>query len=143
MTAKEFLEQARSAERSVQSIFEEVQRLRDLATNISPVYGKEAVSHSRSADRIPNAIERVMEAEERMNAEIDRMLIVKEEVRNVIARVPDPEQRFVLEQRYLNFHSWSSIAMEIGKQLRWTQELHGRGLVEVEKIIARVHNNAP
>lgn len=134
MTGQEFLNQAIIAERSVAARFEEVQRLRDTATSITPSYGTEAVSHTRNVDRLAVSVERIMEAEQKLNEEIDQMLLIKESVRNAISQINDTYMRTILEQKYLNNHSIKEIAIEIGKRERWTYELHRRAVEEIEKL---------
>lgn len=138
MTAKEFLEQARKADKAVNSKFEQVQRLRELACHTTGAYGGETVSHSRNVDTLPNAVSRIMEAEERMNAEIDRLLAVKEQVQAVIDQVEDAEQRVLLEYRYLSFQAWNDIAVEMGYSLRWVYKLHGLALQAVSHILLEI-----
>lgn len=136
MTAKEFLQQARKADMAVNSKFEQVQRLRELASHTTGMYGGEVVSHSLNVNSLSNAVEHIIEAEARLDEEIDRMLTIKDEVRAVINRVEVFEQRVLLEHRYLNYHSWEEICMEMNYSLRWVYKQHGLALQSVSQILS-------
>ena len=136
VTAKEFLDQARKADMAVNSKFEQVQRLRELASHTTAAYGGEVVSHSLNVDTMSNAVMRIMDAEQRLDDEIDHMLVVKEQVQAVISRVDNFEQRILLEHRYLNYHSWEEIAIEMNYSLRWVYKQHGAALQVVGQILS-------
>lgn len=136
MTAKEFLDQARKADMAVNSKFEQVQRLRELASHTTAAYGGEVVSHSLNVNTLPNAVIRIMEAEQRLDDEIDRMIDVKEHVQAVISQVEDIDQRLLLEHRYLNNHSWEEIALLMSYSMSWVYKQHGIALLAVDKILS-------
>ena len=70
-----------------------------------------------------------------VDAQIDKLIDIKQEIAAVIAEVPDTTLRTLLTKRYLNFEKWEKIAVDLDRTLRWVMRLHGRALQAAEKIL--------
>lgn len=70
-----------------------------------------------------------------VDAQIDKLVGIKQEIAAVIAEVPDTTLRTLLTKRYLNFEKWEKIAVDLDRTLRWVMRLHGRALQAAEKIL--------
>ena len=92
MTTKEYLRQAYRLDQKINSDIEEVARLREMATSISsPVLG-DKVQTSRSGDApFVRSIEKILLLEEKIDREIDTLVDLKQQMREVIAAVPDTD----------------------------------------------------
>lgn len=132
MTNKEYLRQAYRLDQKINSDIEEVARLREMASSISsPVLG-DKVQTSRNSDApFVRSIEKILMLEEKINREIDTLVDLKQQMREVIAAVPDTDERMVLRYRYIHNLTWEQIGNELNADARTIRRWHGSALVHV------------
>ena len=135
MTAFIFLSQAYRLELQVESKLKQIADLRSLASHVSAFPGNEPVSHTRDVTGMQNTIAKIIEEEERLNTDIDRLVDSKREIREVIDQVEDVTLRLILEKRHLLFQSWEEIAIDLGISCRWAKSRHKTALDIVERIL--------
>ena len=130
MTNKEYLRQAYRLDQKINSDIEEVARLREMATSISsPVMG-DKVQTSRNGDApFVRSIEKILTLEEKIDQEIDLLVDLKSQMRDVIAAVPDTDERMVLRYRYIHNLTWERIGNELNADARTIRRWHGSALV--------------
>ena len=64
-----------------------------------------------------------------VDAQIDKLIDIKQEIAAVIAEVPDTTLRTLLTKRYLNFEKWEKIAVDLDRTRGgWVMRLHGQAL---------------
>ena len=91
MTSKEYLRQAYRLDHRINSDIEEVKRLREMAASVSTPGLGERVQTSYSGDApFVRSVEKILLLEEKINREIDMLVELKSQLREVIAAVPDP-----------------------------------------------------
>ena len=133
MTAKEYLKQAYRLDHRIDSDIEELGRLREMSTNISAPTMGDKVQINRSTDApFVKCLERIYEQEEKINAEIDMLVDLKNEIRNVIDTVSNTDERMVLRYRYIHNYTWEQIGDELGADSRTVRRWHGKALTHVE-----------
>ena len=137
MTALEFLQQAYMLDQQIQTKLQQISSLRSLAESMRSFTAKEPVCHTKHVTALEDAVIRIMEEEQELNAEIDRLVDLKREIREVISEVRDLNLRLVLEKRHLCFESWLQIGREMGRTDRWAQMKHRMALVVVQGILDR------
>lgn len=132
MTNKEYLRQAYRLDQKINSDIEEVARLREMASSISsPVMG-DKVQTSRNGDApFARSIEKILMLEEKIDQEIDLLVDLKSQMRDVIAAVPDTDERMVLRYRYIHNLTWEQIGNELNADARTIRRWHGSALVNV------------
>ena len=132
MTNKEYLRQAYRLDQKINSDIEEVARLREMAGSISsPVLG-DKVQTSRNGDApFVRSVEKILLLEEKINREIDTLVDLKQQMREVIAAVPDTDERMVLRYRYIHNLTWEQIGNELNADARTIRRWHGSALVHV------------
>ena len=132
MTNKEYLRQAYRLDQKINSDIEEVARLREMASSISsPVLG-DKVQTSRNGDApFVRSIEKILMLEEKINREIDTLVDLKQQMREVIAAVPDTDEPLVLPYRYIHNLTWEQIGNELNADARTIRRWHGSALVHV------------
>ncbi len=110
MTVKEYLRQAYRLDHRIDSDISEMERLREMACSIGAPGFEEHYdpNHPTEAPFI-RALEKVWKLEERINAEIDRLVDLKAQMRGVIEAVSDPDERMVLRYRYIHNMTWEKI----------------------------------
>ena len=136
MTAKEYLEQAFYLDQRIESDLKEVAELKAMATRISSP-GFEERHNPNHATEAPfvKQLEKVWALERQIDAEVDRLVDLKAEIRSIISEVRDPGQQLLLRHRYIHFRSWDEVEDELGVQRRWAQTLHSRAIRSVEAIL--------
>lgn len=127
MTAKEYLQQARSLDMLINAKQDELYALRLTATSVSsPVLGDKVKSGStNSAMRI---VDKIIALQETINEEIDRLVDLKAEMREKIARVYNPQLIAVLTDKYINAFTLEQIAERMDKSYETIRGWHGEAL---------------
>ena len=129
MTEKEFLQQVFIAYQEADSKLEQIARLQSLAQRTTTVIHSTPTGNGAAlSSRVEQAVVAIDGQSECLAEEINHLLEVRRKVSQAIAKVPEPNERRVLEYRYLAFLSWKEIshAMKIG--LRYVFKLHERAL---------------
>lgn len=134
MKAKEYLRQAYRLHDLIQSNKEELKNLKELSISLPGTdYSKERVQTSNSADaRYTEIIAKIDELERVIQQEIDDMLALKLEIRNVINSVKDNSEKLVLKYRYLNFFTWDNICYRMNISLKTVHRIHNNALKNVK-----------
>jgi DNA-directed RNA polymerase specialized sigma subunit len=132
MTANEYLEQAYRIDQRISCKVEQVSSLRNLATKATSTLSDAPPSGTRNVHRMEDVIVKIVAIENEINADIDRLVELKQEIIRVIKMVENPEYRILLELRYLCFKEWRDIADELGYSIRHIYRMREEAL---EKII--------
>lgn len=136
MTPKEYLQQYRHAVERARSALEHLQELQTMATRTTPNYGGEGGgSHQSGNEKLCNAVERIIEAKNRVSDEIEMLEATEHEVVHTINEVKDESCKTLLLYRYINGKTFEQIAVNLGYCWRQTIRLHGRALQEVKEIL--------
>jgi len=110
MKIKEYLHQAYRLDKRIQSNIEEMEGLREMATSVSSPSWDERVQTSRCEEaKFVRCVERIMDLERRINAEVDNLIALKEQIRCVINEVSNTDERMVLRYRYVHNFTWEQI----------------------------------
>ena len=134
LTAKEFLQQYRDADREINAKLDQVHRLRELATKTTQTLTGDRVQASPE-NRLEKIVAKITDLEAEGDEEIDRLVELKRKVKRVIQRVPDASQRAVLERRYINGQRWEKIAVELNYTYRHVTRLHGEALMKIKDVL--------
>lgn len=110
MTAKEYLSQAYHIDQRINAKLEQVMSLRDLATKATGTLSDMPRSDTPNVCRMEDIILKIVGLENEINAEIDRLVDLKREMRTVINAVGYTEYKTLLELRYLCFKTWEQIS---------------------------------
>jgi len=140
MTAREYLGQAYRLDQWINSKLRQVENLRSLTQRVTASYGREPVSHTRNVTSLEDSIIRLMEGEEQINQQIDKMVNLKMDIAALIDHVRNENYRLILEKRYLCFLSWDEIATDMHYSSRWVRNVHERALEVVGKLLNERQN---
>ena len=124
MTVKEYLSQAYMLDQRINAHLEEVKRLRDMATGLfSPTLGDKVQTPRDNNAPFVKSVEKIILLENKINAEIDTLVALKEQIHDVISTVEDQNESLILQYRYIQGQSWESIAAamhaDISSAYRW------------------------
>ena len=138
MTAKEYLQQAYRLTARIKSDLQELEDLRSMTSSIhSPGFERNYNPNRPTEAPFVKGLERIWVMEERINSEIEKLISLREEIREVIDEVSDYDQKMLLRYRYINHLSWDNIADKMFYGQRWLFILHGRALKSVESILKK------
>ena len=135
MTAQEYLGRAYKMEQQVESKLQQIESLRSMAESLTSCIGNEPVSHTRNVTSMQDTVNKIIEEEEALNAQIDRLVEVKREIADTISRVTNVDYRLILEKRHLCFQMWEQIAYDLNYSIRSVQTKYGEALKVVERIL--------
>lgn len=132
MKVKEYLHQAYRLDKRIQSDIEEMECLREMATSVSSPSWDEKVQTSRSTDaKFVRCLERIIDLESKINAEVDNLVALKEQIRCVINEVADTDERMVLRYRYVHNFTWEQIGDELNADRTTVYRWHNTALNHV------------
>ena len=131
MTAKEYLNQAKTLDQRINVKLDRVSRLRAMTQKITASLDGEQVSRTRNVTSLEDAIIRLMEEEESLNAAIDRLVDLKREVSGVLKQIDDTDCQLLLELRYLCYRPWTDIMEELGISETSVYRIHGEALKNI------------
>lgn len=131
MTAKEYLGQAYRLDQRINSKIEQVASLNELATKCTSTLTGMPRNPNRASSTMADAVGKIIDLQNEINRDIDRLVDLKREIVTVIKAIQNPEYQTLLEKRYLCFLTWEKIAVDMGYDLRWLYRIHKRALDEI------------
>ena len=134
MNAKEYLSQAFHIDQRINSKLEQVMKLRETSTKATATLSDMPRSDTPNVHRLEDTICKIIDLENEINHDIDKLVDLKREARDVIGQLSDPDQQLILELRYLCYKTWEEIADELGYCPSNIYRLHGRAL-EILRVI--------
>ena len=137
MTPKEYLQQYRHAVERARSALEHLQELQTIATRTTPIYGGEGGSQHQSGDeKLCNAVERIIEAKNRVSDELEMLEATEREVVKTIDSVTDNALNTLLYKRYINGKTFEQIAVEMNySYYHVVHRLHPEALEAVKMLL--------
>ncbi len=131
MNAKEYLSQAFHIDQRIDSKLQQVMRLRESAAKCTRTISDMPRAGSPNLQTLESTVCKIIDLENEINEDIDRLIDLKAEARKVINEVSDPDQQLILELRYLCYKSWDDIMEALGYSETSIYRLHGEALKKV------------
>ena len=135
MTAKEYLGQARFLDMRINSKIQQVASLNELATRCTATISDMPKNPNRGGSRMADAVIKIIDLQEEINRDINKLVELKREIMGVIKAVPNVEYQTVLEKRYLCFITWEQIAVDMNYSMQYTFRIHEKALKEIEAYL--------
>lgn len=135
MTAKEYLGQARFLDMRINSKIQQVASLNELATRCTATISDMPKSPNRGGSRMADAVIKIIDLQEEINRDINKLVELKRAIMGVIKAVPNVEYQTVLEKRYLCFITWEQIAVDMNYSMQYTFRIHEKALKEIEAYL--------
>ena len=133
MTAKEYLNQARTLDLLINAKQSELYSLKLMATSISSPVISEKVQ-SGGENNAMRIIDKIVDLQNEINLEIDKLVDLKSQIRGEIKQINDPVERILLTERYINNKSWMEIANMMHYTERQVHNIHGKSLKHFSKF---------
>lgn len=137
MNPKEYLSQIKKYDRLINNKLETIASLRSLVTSVTIELKSDVVQSSGTKDKMANTIDRIVDLEREIDADIDQLVNLKREIMSVIDKVEDPILIDILYKRYFRYEKWEEIAIEMNYSYRQVTRLHGQALQEVRRILEK------
>lgn len=132
MTPKEYLKQAYRLDKIIDSMVQEVEELRTLASAIqSPQFGERVQTTRDNEAKFVKNLYKIEEFEERINHKIDYLIDLKKQMSEVISSVSNPDEQLVLRHRYLLGETWEKIGDILHADERTIRRWHFKALKQV------------
>ena len=135
MTTKEYLSQAHRLDQRIDAKIAQVASLNDLATKCTATLTGMPRNSNGGGSTMADAVCKIIDLQEEINRDIDHLVDLKREIVAVIKAVEDTEYQILLEKRYLCFHTWEQIAVDMHYSGKWVQKMHDRALDVVTEIL--------
>lgn len=131
MTAKEYLGQAYRIDKDINDMLDEVATLRSMATKTTSIITDMPRSATKKTSGLADTVIKLMEREEVLDHEIDRLVDLRAEICDAIKCIDDWEERKVLYLRYIGYRDWTEISESMHIGLRQVYRLHGNALKKI------------
>lgn len=83
--------------------------------------------HLYEGERLDD-IEKIWDYEQRIDAQINRLVDLRSEINAAIESMENPEERLLLKYRYLKNESWEDISYELNVSYRTVHRIHASAL---------------
>ena len=130
-----FLSQARHIDVQINSKLEELYSLKAMAEKVTTTYQSDMVDGSRDVHKREGIICKIIDLQNEINSDIDRLVDLKISIRQIIESLPDMEGRTVLNLRYVRLLKWQEVADTMGYSLRRVHNFHDRAIQYLESEI--------
>lgn len=135
MTAKEYLNQVRNLESKMKILKEEIDTLREMVVSTGAIQQDERVLSSGTQDKMAETICKINEKECERNDLMREFALARANVIINIQKLNNPEYEQILYKRYCQSKKWEEIALEMNYTYQWVCKLHGRALLELDKVL--------
>ena len=135
MNAEQFLSRGIKIKSQLESRQMQLASLQSQAERMTTWIQETHVKHSQNLTSMQDTVHRIMEAKEKLEAEIIRMHCIQTEISLVIGQVEDPIHQKILNEHYLEEIPWKEITTERGNSESYVMKTRKKALGEVQKIL--------
>lgn len=133
--AKDYLSQIKKTDRLIRRISESIAGLRSSLTSTGTELKPDKVQSSHQNDQMSEAIAKIVDFERDMNIRIDELVGMKRNAFQLITNLTDLDQQNILIGRYIQFHQWRKIALDLHYSETAIYKIHGKALLEFAIIL--------
>lgn len=128
---KNFLNGAHCINQSIECKLEQIQSLSELATKATSTISDMPGSPNRNIHKIDDLIAKIVDLQAEIKDDAERLVAVREQIRQCINQVTDREGQMILEERYLRNSKWEDIALYTNRSMRQVYRIHDNALKEI------------
>ena len=134
MQAKEFLNKIRYIDMMIDCKVEQLEDLRSRIISLgSPSFG-DKVQSSLNPDKFTNTINNILELEKDIDNDIDKLVDLKREAREIIEKLDNDVEKLVLYKRYFDRKTFEQISVEMSYSWKHIHRLHSNALNDFDKL---------
>jgi len=142
MDIKKFLESHKEIDDSINLKLDEIAQLRALAERCTAKIGSESRSVGTHSDKVGKYAAKIADLENKIDAEIDRLVDRKDEIMYFVHALDDANERIVTERRYILHESIEKISEKLGYSPRHISRLLSSALEQMEEHYADIMMSA-
>lgn len=132
MTVKEYLRQAYLLDNRINSDTKELEDLRMMSQTISSPGFEEHYNASRNTDApYVRTMEKICDMEAIILEEVNLLMALKQQIRDVISKVEKPEYQMLMRYRYIHNLSWSRIGDMLAADITTVQRWHNKAVASI------------
>ena len=136
MKAIDYLKEIKRIDASIIADMEELATLEALAMKTTAVMGGERVQSSGSQQKMADCVVKIADLKSQIANELDELLELKREAREILCRACDAECITLLHKRYFLFETWEQIAVEMNFTYQWVSDgLHKKALSQFQRVL--------
>ena len=133
MTVKEYLGQAYLLDKRIKSDTMELEELRMMSQTISSPGFEEHYNASKNTDApYIRTLEKMFDMESKIMTEMNLLLELKEQIRDVISQIEKPEHQMIMKYRYIHNLSWSKIGEKLCADITTVQRWHNKAIAKIK-----------
>lgn len=132
--AKALLLKYRALDNDISAKQECIQHWLDSATRATPSLEAERVSGTGEHSRLESAMIRKMDAEAVVDRKIDELREMRKDILNAVDAMDDPNERAMLQYRYIVGRSWAYIMGKLEIPERTSFRMHDSALMHFGEI---------
>lgn len=132
MKVKDFLKKIVTIDDMIDIKVNEVAKLRALIDVGAVRYDKDKVMGGSQDDKMLDTVIKIVELEDEINADIDKMIEWKRFANEMIESLDDDREKVILYKRYFEKKSFEQISVDTNYSWRQVHRLHGRALVVLD-----------
>ena len=135
MKAKEYLQQIEKLDKLIENKIAEKEHWKSVATSTTTFSEGDRVQSSGSKQKMADAVCRYLQMEEEINAAIDRLIDLRQEVISTIEQLPSVDEYDVLHKVYVQFLTLQEVGSLKDRSYSWATTIHGTGLKHLQTIL--------
>lgn len=139
MTAREFLGRYRAAQEDIRRAERLIKKVNEQLEVQGVNTTSERVQSSSTDDRTARLVAELVDARTDLEDAKERALRVMREINSLIELIPDPQQKRLVELRYLEGRTWEDIANEIHVSYRHVFRVRSNAFEAVDGILDTCH----
>ena len=132
---KEILSQAYRVEQRINTKWEQIHSLRELAYGTMNTLSDMPGSPNRNIDKKENYIIKMVDLQSELYDDINNLLDAKKKSMALIKKVENVDGQLILEKRYLCYKKWEEIAMDLKLSSRQIYRLHDDAIKYLETVL--------
>ena len=118
-------------DREIDRKVQEIARWRGMLGKVTAVYSSAPQGGGSIYGKTEGIIAKIVDLEREINREIDVLVNIREDIKDIIAAAEDGRERMLLEYRYLDGKTFEWIAGEMELSWQWVHNLHSKILSKI------------
>lgn len=134
MTTKSYLSQIERLDRMIQNKLSEIYQLKTMACSVTVSNEGERVQNSGDKDRMGSTVAKIVDLERETDELVNSFVKKRKRIIEQIDSIEDLDFYHVLSMRYVARDTFETIAVKTNWSIRKIFSLHGKALLEFEKL---------
>ena len=134
MTIKEFLSQGYRLNEEIDCKIEQLNKLNALARKANSSLTGMPHGAGGEGSALENVIVKIVDLQNEINADIDRLVDMKKEIGRLISSVENSDQRLILQLRYLCWEKWQDIVVKMNLSKPQVYAIHAQAMEALKKF---------